>query len=103
MSHIIQNNTWYLNIGILFKWLMSKTPYLIHDTTKTPHITGSGVLLVVYGLKFRKQREGKRKHSCFLEKILAIPLGLSILLAPFPHRKHSSLPYYETFQNHLSM
>ena len=27
-----------------FEWGVSETPYLIHDTTKAPHITGSGVL-----------------------------------------------------------
>ncbi len=30
-----------------FEWGMPQTPYLIHDTTKAPHITGSGVLLIV--------------------------------------------------------
>ena len=36
-----------------FKRLVSQTPYLIHDTAKAPHITGSGVLPVVDGLKGR--------------------------------------------------
>ena len=40
-----------LRIAISFKWFVSETPYLIHDTTKAPHITGSGVLLVVEGLQ----------------------------------------------------
>ena len=40
----------YLRIIAAFKWLVSKTPNLIHDTPKAPHITGSGVLLVVYSL-----------------------------------------------------
>ena len=34
-----------------FKRFVSETPYLIHDTAKAPHITGSGVLLVVEGLQ----------------------------------------------------
>ena len=40
----------YINIGELLKWFVSKTPYLIHDTAKAPHITGRRILLVVYGL-----------------------------------------------------
>ena len=30
----------YFRVGVGFKRLMSKTPYLIHDTTEAPHITG---------------------------------------------------------------
>ena len=44
------NNLYAFYICLLSKWFMSKTPYLIHDTAKAPHITGSGVLLVVNGL-----------------------------------------------------
>ena len=39
-----------LQIAVVLEGLLSETPYLIHDTTKAPHITGSGVLLVVYCL-----------------------------------------------------
>jgi len=39
-----------LHIGVLFKWFVSETPYLIHEAPKAPHITGCGVLLVVEGL-----------------------------------------------------
>ena len=35
---------------MFLEWFVSETPYLIHDTTKAPHITGSGVLLVVNSL-----------------------------------------------------
>ena len=34
-------------ICFVFKWFVSQTPYLIHEHTKAPHITGRGVLLVV--------------------------------------------------------
>ena len=44
------NHPYALHVRALFKWFMSKTPYLVHDTAKAPHITGSGVLLVVEGL-----------------------------------------------------
>ena len=37
----------YLCVGITLKWLVSQAPYLIHESTKTPHITCGGVLLVV--------------------------------------------------------
>ena len=40
----------YITIALIFKRFVSETPYLIHDTTKAPYITGSGVLLVVHGL-----------------------------------------------------
>ena len=39
-----------LHVGAGFEWFVSETPYLIHDTTKAPHITGSGVFLIVEGL-----------------------------------------------------
>ena len=41
------NNLYALQVCVLFKWFVSETPYLIHDTAKAPHVTGSGVLLVV--------------------------------------------------------
>jgi hypothetical protein len=44
------NELYILQISATFKRFVSETPYLIHDTTKAPHITGSGVLLVVEGL-----------------------------------------------------
>ena len=44
----------YFWIGMVFERLMSETPYLIHDTTKAPHITGSGVLLVMNSLYFKE-------------------------------------------------
>ena len=40
----------HLIIGKISKWSVSQTPYLIHDTTKAPHITGSGVFIVINGL-----------------------------------------------------
>ena len=41
----------YLWIGEILKWLVSHTPYLIHESSKAPHITGSGVLLIVKSLE----------------------------------------------------
>ena len=35
----------YLSVGVAFKRLVSKAPYLVHHSSKAPHITGSGVLL----------------------------------------------------------
>ena len=35
-----------------FKWFVSQTPYLIHECTKAPHITGCGVLLVDFYVEF---------------------------------------------------
>jgi hypothetical protein len=40
----------HLIIGKIRKWSMPQTPYLIHDTAKAPHITGSGVLIIVDSL-----------------------------------------------------
>ena len=39
-----------LLFGVSLKGLVSKTPYLIHHTTKAPHITGCGILLVMESL-----------------------------------------------------
>ena len=36
----------YLLVSYSFKWLVSKTPYLIQQTTIAPHITGSRVFLI---------------------------------------------------------
>ena len=41
----------HLIISVPFIWLVSKTPYLIHDHSKAPHITGCGVLLKVQSLQ----------------------------------------------------
>ncbi len=42
----------YTNLFIvkIFKWLVSYTPYLIHDSSITPHITGTGILLEMESL-----------------------------------------------------
>ena len=40
----------YLNICVSLERFVSETPYLIHETPKTPHITGCRVLLVVESL-----------------------------------------------------
>ena len=58
----------YINIGEFLKWFVSETPYLIHDTTKAPHITGTGVVLVVYGLK-QKFRKREINFHVFLRRI----------------------------------
>ena len=47
-SFVNESNT--VLICVFLKWFVSKTPYLIHNTTKAPHITSSGVLLVENGL-----------------------------------------------------
>ena len=44
---IIKYNLW---ISVVFKRLVSDAPYLIHDTTMTPNITGRGVLPIENGL-----------------------------------------------------
>ena len=40
----------YLTVCELDVWLDTKCPYLIEDNSKAPHVTGSGVLLVVESL-----------------------------------------------------
>ncbi len=37
----------YLHIRESFKWFVPQTPYLVHDTTKAPHITGCRVFTVI--------------------------------------------------------
>ncbi len=43
----------YFVISIRFKRFVSDTPYLVEQTAVGPHVTGSGVLLVVKGLRGR--------------------------------------------------
>ena len=33
----------YILVGVAFKWLVSETPYLVHEAAKAPHVTGCGV------------------------------------------------------------
>ena len=40
----------HIHVSILLERFVSETPYLIHETPKTPHITGCRVPLVVEGL-----------------------------------------------------
>ena len=40
----------HLRVGVALKWFVSQTPYLIHETPETPHITGCGVLLIMHSL-----------------------------------------------------
>ena len=40
----------HLGVGVSLKWLVSETPYLVHEAAKAPHVTGCGILLVVQGL-----------------------------------------------------
>ena len=40
----------YLVVGEVVKWFHAKCPYFVHDHSKAPHVTGSGVLLVVESL-----------------------------------------------------
>ena len=44
------NFTDHFTIRASLKRFVSETPYLIHHTTKAPHITGCGVLLVMESL-----------------------------------------------------
>ena len=41
----------HLSIGHLMVRLNAESPYLIHDHSKAPHITGSGVLPVAESLR----------------------------------------------------
>ena len=43
-------DTTYILIRVSFKRFVSETPYFIHETPKTPHITGCRVLLIVESL-----------------------------------------------------
>ncbi len=40
----------YLIVGESLKRFVSHTPYLIHDSSITPHITGTGILLEMESL-----------------------------------------------------
>ena len=68
-----------------FKWDMSETPYLIHDTTKAPHITGSRVLLVVYCLFQHDLCAFMISKELYIEKLLTS--GAVHLMGTFPPRE----------------
>ena len=44
----------YLIVTAVLIWFVSQTPYLIHDNTEAPHITGCGVLLKLESLDYSK-------------------------------------------------
>ena len=46
-----------LGVGVPLKWFVSQTPYLVHESTIAPHITGSRVLLEIESLCWHKDRE----------------------------------------------
>ena len=56
----------HLIIGLVFKRFMSQTPYLVHESTKTPHITSSRVLLVEESLKCEELNRLSWKSGCIL-------------------------------------
>ena len=76
-----------INICMLFERSVSKAPYLIHDATKAPHITGGGVSLVVNCLSMQKHID---YHSVVIITIMYLPQGLSTLRESYLHEKHSS-------------
>ena len=43
-------HTTYHSVGVIFKWFVSHTPYLVHESSITPHITSSRVLTVMESL-----------------------------------------------------
>ena len=49
----------YFIVCVLLKWSMSNTPYLIHENSIAPHITSTGVHLVMESLHaiFRVQKK----------------------------------------------
>ncbi len=55
----VQRSVSNLYIAIILEGFLTETPYLIHDTTKAPHITGSGVLFEVYCLLVHKDKAKK--------------------------------------------
>ena len=90
----------YLSIVVTLKRCMSKTPYLIHDTDKAPHIHGSGVLVIVDGLVRKLRVTIHPMHASLW--IHFLPQELSISLALFLHERHSiSHPSaYEIFRSY---
>jgi len=48
---VVNGDDTHLLIGIALKWFVSQTPYLVHQNTIAPHITGSGVLPIQQSLQ----------------------------------------------------
>ena len=78
----------YLLVGVALKWFVSQTPYLIHETSKTPYITGCGVLFIVQSLDNRTQCSLKVMYMC-----IYILLEPSISQGPGLHVTHSRSPH----------
>ena len=88
----------YINIGQLLKWFMAEAPYLIHDTTKAPHITGSRVFLVVYGLQSGIQNSFEnqlQKRFIFVERIIMFIILLVLYTSGAVHFT-GTFPPWET-------
>ena len=77
----------YLEVGVVLKRLVPKTPYLVHDYSKTPHITGCGVFVVVESLERKHKSAAVVPVFCYICKriiihnyiyYIIIPPGLSI-------------------------
>lgn len=64
----------HLRIGVVFEWLVSETPYLIYKTSKTPHITGCRIFLVMNCLCV----ESILCVIIIIQEIIFIPQGQSI-------------------------
>ena len=86
----------YLNVCVSLKRFVSETPYFVHETPKTPHITGCRVLLIVESLGTSYVVIQNQLSRC-------IPLELSILLgSDLPETHSRSHPSLSSIQNHLS-
>ena len=66
-------NSTYILVGVSLKWLVSETPYLVHEAAKAPHVTGCGVLLVVECLRSRPL-DGDLATTC---EVIALLLQVS--------------------------
>ena len=52
-----------------FKWFVSQAPYFIHHSSKTPHITGSGILLEMQSLHVKSTTVNTTAIALFIKNV----------------------------------
>ena len=97
------NEVNHLTVCLALKWFVPQTPYLIHEYTKAPNITGRGVLLVVKCLIVVVVAcEQTIVHTI---RFIYVPQELSTSqesFLPETHSSHHQISLW-TFQNQLSV
>ncbi len=103
LVRIIYSLNSYFIVGNGFKGFVSHTPYLVHESSITPHITSTGVLLIIESL--HKQYNSIVNQHSVIKARSSIPQVLSISQGSSHHVRHSSFhsSIHVTFQSQQSL